>query len=87
VAACNGTRFPQAIFTLRSAGGTPPVEFYKVTLSDVVISGVRPGGHTGTDIPFEEVSLNFGKIEIRFTPQTSTGQAGVPVVGRCDTHR
>ncbi len=47
-AACHGDHFTEAIFTARKAGEVA-VEFYKVTMSDVLISSVRPGGSAGAD--------------------------------------
>ena len=41
--------------------------FYKITLSDVIVSSVSPGGSSGGDqVPTEQVSLNFGKIEVEY---------------------
>jgi len=87
-AACHGDHIKQAVFTLRKAGESP-LDFYKVTMSDVLISSVRPGGNAGGDgtSPMEEVSLNFGRLEISFTPQDATGKPTNPVTTTCNSHR
>jgi type VI secretion system secreted protein Hcp len=87
VAACHGDHFTQAIFTARKAGESQ-VEFYKITMSDVLISSVRPGGSAGSEsLPLEEVSLNFGALKIEFTPQDATGKPVTPVTALCNAHR
>ena len=47
------------------------------TLSDAIVSSVRPGGssHGGETLPLEEVSFNYGKIEWQYTETDhKTGQ-------------
>jgi type VI secretion system secreted protein Hcp len=86
-AACHGDHFTEAIFTARKVGEVA-VEFYKITMSDVLISSVRPGGSAGSEtLPLEEVSLNFGALKIEFTPQDATGKPGTPVGALCNSHR
>jgi type VI secretion system secreted protein Hcp len=86
-AACHGDHFNEATFTARKAGGTA-VEFYKVTMSDVLVSSVRPGGSAGSEtLPLEEVSLNFGALKIEVTPQDQEGKPGTPVAALCNSHR
>src|SRR6267143_983565 len=52
--ACHGDHIKQAVFTLRKAGGSP-TDFYKVTMQDVLITRVAPGGSAGGEcaIPLE----------------------------------
>jgi type VI secretion system secreted protein Hcp len=44
-------------------------KYMKYDLSDVIVSGVRPGGSAqgGETLPLEEVSFNYGKIEWTYT--------------------
>jgi type VI secretion system secreted protein Hcp len=86
--ACHGDHISTAVFTLRKAGGNP-IDFYKVTLTDILISSVSPSGTAGGEVtaPLEEVSLNFGRVEITFTPQDATGSPGAPVTTTCSSHR
>ncbi len=82
---CEGAHIPSALVTLRKAGGTQ-LEYLKYKFTQVLVSSVRPGGSAqGTDdIPLEEVSMNFAKCEIDYTPQTAEGAGGGPVHGGWD---
>ena len=44
-------------------------KYMEYILSDVIVSGVRPGGAAqgGESLPLEEVSFNYGKIEYVYT--------------------
>src|SRR2546430_10448978 len=55
--------------SLRKAGGEGPgIEFYKITLSDVLVSSYQSSG--GGDIPAHQVSLHLAEIEDSFaTPK------------------
>jgi len=75
--AAQGRHIPTAVLTLRRSGANP-FEFYRITLTDVLISSVQTSG--GGDVPSESLSLNFTKIEWRYTPQKADGSADTPVV-------
>jgi type VI secretion system secreted protein Hcp len=70
-----GRHIKSGILTLRKAGETP-LEFIKIELSDCVISSYSSGGSSGEDIPTENFSLNFQKVEFTYTEQDPTGKAG-----------
>lgn len=59
---CDGTHIPKVTVTLCRSGQTKNA-FMTYNLEDVVVSSVRPGGSGGGDMPLEEVTLNYGKIE------------------------
>jgi type VI secretion system secreted protein Hcp len=64
VSSCDGSVFPEAHFTLRKAGESQQ-EYYKITLTEVLISAVAPGGSTGSgQEAFEQVSFAFAAAEI-----------------------
>lgn len=70
-----GEHIPSALLTVRKAGGTQ-LEFVKVKMTDVVISGFKSGGTgNGDDIPMEEVKLNFTQIEFDYQAQDAKGAA------------
>jgi type VI secretion system secreted protein Hcp len=51
--------------------------FLKIKMSDCMVTSYQTGGSSGAEIPTEQVSLNFGKIEFEYTPtDTSTGKPG-----------
>jgi type VI secretion system secreted protein Hcp len=69
---CNGTHIGQAVLTVRKAGGDNPLEYLKITMEEVLISGYEPGGNATTDDLIKEtVKLNFGRIKLEYTPQDS----------------
>ena len=68
LACCKGEHIKEVTLELcRAAGDKQKYMEYK--LSDVIVSGVRPGGSSqgGETLPLEEVSFNYGKIELSYT--------------------
>ena len=72
LAACNGKHFPDALLTVRKAG-EKPVEYLKIKMTDVLITSVSTGGSGGEDRLTENVSLNFAKVGVDYTPQKQDG--------------
>ncbi len=72
LACCNGKHYPEALLTVRKAGENP-VEYIKVMMTDVLITGVSTGGSGGEDQITENVSLNFAKVKVEYTPQKPDG--------------
>lgn len=74
----NGTHIKEGLITVRKAGENP-VEYLKIKLSDVLISGVQHAGH-GSDLLSENLSLNFAKFQVEYQEQAADGKAsGGPV--------
>jgi type VI secretion system secreted protein Hcp len=76
---CNGKHIDKVEVELCAAAGDKH-KYMKYTLENVVISNVRPGGSGkgGEAKPLEEVSFNFGKVQLEYTPMDSKGAAGSP---------
>ena len=74
---CNGKHVKEATLTVRKAGESP-VEYIKVKMSDCLISGVTTGGSGGEDRLTENVTLNFAKVEVEYTPQKEDGSGDAP---------
>jgi type VI secretion system secreted protein Hcp len=74
LAACNGKHFPDAMLIVRKAG-EKPVEYLKIKLTEVLITSVSTGGSGGEDRLTENISLNFAKVNVEYTPQKSDGSA------------
>jgi type VI secretion system secreted protein Hcp len=72
LACCNGTHYKEADLVVRKAGGTP-VEYIKIKLEEVLITGISTGGSGGEDRLTENISLNFGKVGLDYTPQDDKG--------------
>ncbi len=73
-----GVHIPKGTLTVRKAGGSQ-LEYYKIDLEDILISGVQCSGHPGSPTLSESVSLNFRKFKIIYTPQDAKGAAGAGV--------
>jgi type VI secretion system secreted protein Hcp len=61
---------------VRTSAGTLEV-FYEVTLTNTLVSGFSQS--SGGDNPSESLSLNFTKIEVKFTPINEDHSKGTPV--------
>ena len=75
---CNGKHIANIKMELCRATGNKQ-KYMEYDMEDVIISSVRPGGSSqgGAELPLEEVSLNYGKIEWKYTETDhKTGAAG-----------
>lgn len=65
---CNGTHIPEVVVELCRAGGDKQ-KYMQYKMTDVIVSSVRPGGSSqgGENLPAEEVTFNYGKIEWTYT--------------------
>jgi len=77
-ACCKGTHFGEALLTVRKAGDKP-LEYIKVTMTDVLITAVSSGGSGGEDRLTENVTLNFAKFKYEYTPQKPDGSGDATV--------
>jgi type VI secretion system secreted protein Hcp len=76
LACATGQHIKEAILTCRSAGEVQ-TEFYKMTLTDVLVSSYQHGGNSGgEDVPIEQMSLNFAKIRTDYTQRNAKGSIG-----------
>ena len=75
---CTGKHYPEAKITVRKAGDKP-VEYYIITMTDVLVTSISTGGSGGEDRLTENVSLNFAKVKVEYTPQAKDGSAGATV--------
>lgn len=79
---CQGVHMPEAVLTLRKAGGNEPVEYLKITLKEVLISS-HSMGLSGGDQVAETISLNFAQFNMEYQPQDNTGaKKGGVVTGK-----
>ena len=83
-ACCNGKVFKEATLIVRKAG-EKPLEYLKIKMSDVLISKMDTGskmdagGSGNADLLTEDVSLNFAKVEVEYTPQKPDGSGDAAV--------
>lgn len=83
LACANGKHYPEAKLTVRKAGDKP-LEYLKITLKDVLVSSYSVSGGGSEEIPTENVTLNFSKVEIEYTEQKADGTIGETVVAGWD---
>jgi type VI secretion system secreted protein Hcp len=50
-----------------------------IKMTEVMVTAVSTGGSGGEDRLTENVTLNFAKVEVTYTPQDPTGKAGNPI--------
>ncbi len=84
IGCATGQRFKTAILTGRKAGGAQQ-DYLKITLEDVSITSYQVGGSAQTDaLPFDQVSLNFTRLEISYKEQKADGSLGTEVKQKFD---
>lgn len=76
LACCLGQHFSEAIINFAEKGKGGKI-YYKVRLSDIIISSVKSGKTTADSTkPVEEVTLNYGKIEVFYATIKPDGTQG-----------
>ncbi len=72
-----------------SAAGTPntPDDPLVFTMTDVMVSSYQTGVTQGGEVPVDQVSFNFAKIEIAYRAQNPDGRLGDPVPACWDIGR
>lgn len=78
LACATGEHIPEAVFVCRKAGGEQQ-EYLTVKFTDVLISSYQTGGSEGDDVPMDQCSLNFDKIEYEYKPQKPDGTLDSPI--------
>jgi type VI secretion system secreted protein Hcp len=86
--AVKGTLIKEATFVIQKvSGGSRPIEFIKIKLTDVFVTSVKPGGTNGDDRQKEEIMLQFGSAEYSYIPVRSDGSPGAAVTVSWKTAR
>ncbi|MCB5205950.1 Hcp family type VI secretion system effector [Methylovorus mays] len=76
-----GKHFVQAVITMRKAGGVP-LPYFKLTMSDVVITNVEP--YITSGLHMETIHLSFAKVKQEYLMQDKTGGSAGVVTGAFD---
>ena len=83
-ACASGKAIAKAILTATKAGETAQ-DYYKVTLHDFIVSSYQTlGGTNGDELPTDQVTFNFAKLEMEYKEQQANGQLGGTVRGGWD---
>lgn len=69
---CNGKHVAKGTFLVRKAGENP-LDYLQIDMEEILISSISTGGSHGEDRLTENISLNFSKFKISYTPQKSDG--------------
>jgi type VI secretion system secreted protein Hcp len=75
-AVSSGQHIKDAVLTVRKSGGDEPVEYLIITMTEVMITNYSTGASGGEDRITENCTLNFAKVETKYTPQSGTGGGG-----------
>jgi type VI secretion system secreted protein Hcp len=70
----NGKHFDDAVITCRKAGEGQQ-DFLKITLKQVLVTSVQPGGQQGGEVT-EQVALTYADVEFEYKPQDDKGKLG-----------
>jgi type VI secretion system secreted protein Hcp len=82
--ALTGKHIDQAVLVMRKAGGNP-LEYLKITMSDVIVTRVKPSGSKNEpEKNLEAVSLSFSKVEQEYVVQNAQGGSGGAVTAGFD---
>jgi type VI secretion system secreted protein Hcp len=76
LACANGQHIPKAILTARKAGKDQQ-DYLKVTFSNLLISSFQTSGQAEAgNLPLDQISFNFAKVEIEYKEQKVDGTLG-----------
>mgnify|MGYP000214784739 CR=1 FL=1 len=75
----NGDHIKDGTLIVRKAGGKKPLEYYIIKMTDVIVTSVSTGGSGGEDRLTENVTLNFAKLGVKYTPQKVDGAPDSPL--------
>ena len=75
VAACKGTHIKEAKLTVRKAGDKP-LEYIKITLTDVMVTNVTVSGTSSGDTVVVNYAFQAAKIKTEYSEQTAQGGKG-----------
>jgi len=79
LACASGQHIKEALLTCRKAGKDQQ-EYLKIKFSDLLISNFQTGGSAGQEVPVDQISFNFSKIEKTYAAQKPDGTLDSPVV-------
>lgn len=75
-----GEHFEEVILNVRKPGEKGENPYLTIVFKDVLISSYQQGG-SGGDLPTENISLNYGSIQVTYKAMKADGSLGTPHVG------
>jgi type VI secretion system secreted protein Hcp len=84
---CDGTHIKEVTLELCRSGGDK-LKYMEYKMSDVIVRAVTPSGVSNGDLPVEQVSFAYGKIEWTYTETDhKTGAKKGDIKGGWDLHQ
>ncbi|REL27682.1 Hcp1 family type VI secretion system effector [Thalassotalea euphylliae] len=68
----SGEHIEEGILVVRKAG-KDPLEYLKITMTNIIVTSVQTGGSGGEDRLTESVSLNFEQVKYEYVEQKMDG--------------
>ena len=78
LAAASGQHFKSAVLTAQRPGQQPQ-ELLTFKFADLMVSSYQIAAAVEQPLPADQVSFNFGQIEITYRPQRADGTLDAPV--------
>ncbi|MDF3834145.1 type VI secretion system tube protein Hcp, partial [Cupriavidus basilensis] len=78
-----GKHISEAVLVARKAGGNP-LEYLKLTMSDVLVTLVEPSGNSTDERVRERVALSFSKVKQEYVVQNAQGGSGGAITAGYD---
>lgn len=72
---CDGTHITKGKLIVRKAGKTA-LEYIILEFEEIIVAALSTGGSGGEDRLTENVTLNFAKVAMTYTPQNPDGSGG-----------
>lgn len=82
LACASGRHVKSAVLTCRRSGPKPH-EFFRLELEDVIITSYQSAG-SDDQLPLDQISLAYGKIQATYTGAGKSGKPKPPVTGGWD---
>lgn len=81
----SGEHIENGELIVRKSGGSAPVEYFRIKMSNIMITSYATGGaKDGLDRIQETLTLNFRKFEVLYTLQEDSGGAGAETLAGWD---
>ncbi len=74
----NGAHLAKVTLFVRRVGANP-IEYIKITMTEVLVTSVSTGGSGGEDRLTENVTLNFAKVQFDYIPTKPDGSADAAI--------
>ncbi|TDF62746.1 Hcp family type VI secretion system effector [Cupriavidus sp. L7L] len=79
-----GKHMNEAVLVVRKAGGNP-LEYLKLTMTDVIVTKVSPRGSVDDEVRMrEQVALSFSRVKQEYVVQNAQGGSGGAVTAGYD---